>query len=179
MLNEQRPGSEATDNIKWERESQGRLPRGRHRDSHLALATIPRGISEDTVRGRFKLCKRRLTSYASQLPPTALPGRTCSWFLWVSWPLSSPLPSCFLEKVQPCWDYCELQVKGQTKPKSCARAMINWKRMQIWSTSPLALPSNVQPTDLRSPPLGSASQIQLISREMKVNTQEDGKSSIK
>ena len=64
----------------------------------------------------FSHCFHSLNSYASQLLPTALPGRTCSWFLWVS-QLSSPLPSCFLKKFQPCWDYCELQVKDQTKQK--------------------------------------------------------------
>lgn len=70
-------------------------------------------------------CAHWLTSCASQLLPTALPERTCSWLLWVSQPASSLLPY-FLQKFQPCWDYCELQVKGQIKQrKKYYKAKVN------------------------------------------------------
>lgn len=133
------------------------------------------GISEHTVRGRSELSKCGLTSYVSQLLPTVSPGRTCSWFLWVSQLLSSPLLSCFLEKFQPCWDYCELQVKGQTKQKQELQ-QDNGKsrdRRQLEPTGTWALPCSVRLTYFKKfPPLrrnkDSAHQIQLILKEMKV-----------
>jgi hypothetical protein len=94
-------------------------------NNHLLWAPLQVAFQTMWPEEIFTMGTRSLTSYVSQLLPTALPGRTCSWFLWVSRPASSLL-LYFLQKFQPCWDYCELQVKGQiNQRKKCSRAKVN------------------------------------------------------